>query len=65
MQETFEVHSAFKRIASNKRNRITSLELLAFLRSNEVEDCSEADTAYIVKYFDSDGDGLLDYEDFL
>ena len=41
------------------------MELLQFLRSNNVEDASEADSAYIVKYFDSDGDGLLDYEDLL
>jgi Ca2+-binding EF-hand superfamily protein len=64
-QTAFEVHQSFRRITTSRRNRITSMELLAFLRSNDVEDCSEADTAYIIKYFDSDGDGLLDYEDFL
>ncbi len=30
------------------------MELLQFLRSNNVEFATEADTAYIIKYFDSD-----------
>ena len=41
------------------------MELLHFLRSNNVEDATEADTAYIIKYFDSDQDSLLDPEDLL
>jgi len=41
------------------------MELLHFLRSNNVEFATEADTAYIINYFDSDYDGLLDPEDLL
>lgn len=41
------------------------MELLNFLRSNNVEEATEADTAYVIKYFDSDQDGLLDPEDLL
>lgn len=34
-------------------------------RENGVEEATEADTFYIVKYFDSDGDEMLNYEDLL
>ena len=61
----FEPHAAFQRINRNQDGHISSMELLQFLRSNNVEDATEADTAYIVKFFDSDEDGVLDYEDFL
>ena len=33
--------------------KVTSLEMLRFLRDNGVEEATEADTHYIVKYFDS------------
>ena len=41
------------------------MELLKFLRENSVEEATEADTYYIVKYFDSNEDELLDYDDLL
>ena len=41
------------------------MELLKFLRENGVEEATEADTYYIVKYFDSNEDELLDYDDLL
>lgn len=34
-------------------------------RDNGVEEATEADTFYIVKYFDSSDNEQLDYEDFL
>ena len=34
-------------------------------RDNGVEEATEADTHYIVKYFDSNGDEKLDYEDLM
>ena len=61
----FEPHAAFQRLNRGQDGHISSMEILMFLRSNNVEDATEADTAYIVKFFDSDGDGVLDYEDFL
>ena len=61
----FEPHSAFQRIDRDQDGRITSLEVLKFLRDNGVEEATEADTYYVVKYFDSDGDEKLDYEDLM
>ena len=61
----FEPHSAFQRIDRDQDGRITSLEILKFLRDNGVEEATEADTYYVVKYFDSDGDEKLDYEDLM
>lgn len=34
-------------------------------RDNSVEEATEADCYYIVKYFDSDDDGYLNFQDFL
>ena len=45
--------------------KISSMEVLKFLRENGVEEATEADTFYIVKYFDSNEDELLDYDDLL
>lgn len=57
----FEPNSAFQRINRNKDGKITSLEILNFLRSNNFEDATEADTASIVKYFSGHDSGYLDY----
>ena len=61
----FEPHSAFQRIDRDQDGKISSIELLKFLRDNGVEEATEADTYYIVKYFDSNDDELLCYEDLL
>ena len=45
--------------------KVTSLEMLKFLRDNGVEEATEADTHYIVKYFDSNSDDMLEYEDLM
>ena len=37
----------------------------AFNRENGAEEATEADCIMFVKYFDSDGDLLLDYQDVL
>ena len=42
-----------------------TLNIKAFNRENGAEEATEADCFMIVKYFDSDGDLLLDYQDFL
>ena len=41
------------------------MEVLQFLRDNGVEEATEADTHYIVKYFDSNEDEMLEYEDLM
>jgi len=61
----FEPHSAFQRIDRDQDSKITSLEILKFLRDNGVEEATEADTCYIIKYFDSNMDDKLDYEDLM
>ena len=46
--------------------KLTSLEILNFLRDNGVEDATEADTHYFVKYYSSDKrHKMLDYNDLL
>ena len=34
-------------------------------RDNGVEEATEADTHYIIRYFDSDGDEMMTYEDLM
>lgn len=34
-------------------------------RDNGVEEATEADTHYIVKYFDSNADEMIEYEDLM
>lgn len=63
--QKFEPHSAFQRIDRDQDGKISSMEILKFLRDNGVEEATEADTYYIVKYFDSNDDELLDYDDLL
>ena len=41
------------------------MELVYFMRDNGVYDITEADCYYIVKFFDADEDGKLNYPDFL
>ena len=46
-------------------SKLSSMEVLQFLRDNGVEEATEADTHYIVKYFDSNEDEMLEYEDLM
>ena len=41
------------------------MELIHFLRDNNIHEMTEADTYYLVKFFDSDEDGRLHYPDFM
>jgi len=61
----FEPHSAFQRIDRDQDGKINSIDILKFLRDNGVEEATEADTYYVVRYFDSDSDDMLVYEDLL
>ena len=41
------------------------MDIVRFLRENGTMDCTEADIYYVIKFFDSDEDGKLNYPDFL
>ena len=41
------------------------MEVLNFLRDNSIHNITEAETYYVVKFFDSDEDGKLNYPDFM
>lgn len=59
----FEPHAAFQRLDRDQDNQITSVELLKFLRSNNVDEATENDCAQLVVYFGADP-GLM-YKDFI
>jgi Ca2+-binding EF-hand superfamily protein len=63
--ENMEPYSVFQRIDRNQDGFVNSMELLNFLRDNGVHTVTEADCYYVVKFFDSDEDGKLNYPDFL
>ena len=44
---------------------MTPMDIVNFLRENGTTDVTEADTYFVVKFFDSDEDGKLNYPDFL
>ena len=60
-----EPYSIFKRMDRDNTNSITPVKVLNFLRENGVHEYSEAECFYLVKYFDSDEDGELNYADFM
>lgn len=60
-----EPYSIFQRIDRSEDGFITSVELLNFLRDNQIYGVTEADCYYVVKFFDSDEDGKLNYPDFM
>lgn len=49
----FEPHAAFQRIDRNSDGYISSVEMLQYLRDNEVEDASEQDCYLVIKYFNN------------
>ena len=63
--EQMEPYSMFLRIDRNQDGFITPMEILNFIRDNNVHDMTEADCYYLVKFFDSDEDGRLHYPDFM
>lgn len=63
--EQMEPYSLFQRIDRSEDGFIVPMELLNFLRDNNVHDMTEADCYYLVKFFDSDEDGRLHYPDFM
>ena len=61
----FEPFSAFQRMDRDQDCIITSVDILNFLRQNQIEEINESDCYSIVKYFDSKGHGNLAFNDFL
>ena len=63
--EHMEPYALFTRIDRNADGFISPMELLHFLRDNNVHDMTEADCYYMVKFFDADEDGRLHFPDFM
>lgn len=61
----FTPHAAFQRMNRSLTNFVNSFELLNFLRDNQVHNISEPELYQLVRFFDSDEDGLLSFQDFL
>lgn len=59
----FSPCSAFQRIDRSANDRISSCEILNFLRDNCNCSVSEADCDRLVKFFDSDEDGRLSFNE--
>jgi Ca2+-binding EF-hand superfamily protein len=63
--ENFEPYSAFCRLDRNEDGFVVPMDLVNFMRENGVMGMTEADFYYVIKFFDSDEDGKLNYPDFL
>ena len=53
----------FQRIDRDREECVTPRSILAFLNDNRVFDVSLIELDYIVRYFDSDGNGRLSYSE--
>jgi len=61
----FAPHSAFQRFDRDCNAFVSSLEILNYLRDHRNFTISESETYRLVKFFDSDEDGRLSFQDFL
>ncbi|CAI2362581.1 unnamed protein product [Moneuplotes crassus] len=61
----YEPYCAFQRIDRRRTGYVSSKDILAFLRDNEFQEETEADTYYLMKFFDVDEDCKLNYTEFL
>lgn len=59
----FAPHSAFQRLDRDGNDHISSYEILNYLRDNNIFGYSEAECYRLVKFFDSDEDGRLSYQE--
>lgn len=59
----FAPHSAFQRIDRDASGRISSCELLNFLRDHHSHAAGESECFQLVKFFDSDSDGALSFQE--
>ena len=55
--------AAFHRLDRDVNDFITSFEILTFLRDNRVYDANESECYRLVKFFDSDEDGRLSFNE--
>ena len=63
MNPDFAPYSAFMRIDRNANERISKYEILDFFRDNREYTISDQDCHNIVKYFDSNEDGQLNFNE--
>lgn len=61
----FEPYAAFQRIDRKRTGFVDSMDILTFLRENGFSEETEADTYYLMKFFDVDDDQKLNYTEFL
>ena len=61
----FALHAAFERVDRDCSASVSSIELVAFLRDNGVHHVSESEAYELVKFFDSDGNCRLTYDEFI
>jgi len=61
----FAPHSAFQRFDRDGNSAVTSQEVLTFLRDQRNFSINDSETYRLVKFFDSDEDGRLSFQDFL
>ena len=61
----FALHSAFERVDRDATNWVSSKELVDFLRDNAVLHVSDAEAFDLIKFFDSDGNSKLSFQEFI
>lgn len=61
----FSPYSAFCRIDKLAHERVCSHDISSFLKANGCTGIAPSDCAFLIKFFDSDADGQMNYDDFL
>jgi len=59
----FAPHSAFQRVDRDANGRISSFELLNYLIDHHNRSISESELYQLVRFFDSDEDGSLSFQE--
>jgi hypothetical protein len=59
----FEPYAAFMRIDRNGDGELRPIELLNFLRDNGADYVNESDCYYIIRFYDNDENGKLNYSE--
>ena len=65
LEKDFEPYAAFKRVNRNNDDKVTAIEIYQFLKDNHVSYVSVKDCSLLLKYFDTDMDGALNYTEFM
>jgi Ca2+-binding EF-hand superfamily protein len=63
--EEFEPYATFIRLDRNNNGFLSPTEIYNFMKDNEFDHVTIEDCQYLVQYFDSDVDGVLNYTDFM